>query len=47
MLDSVVNDLAHAGRTITRVIFTPSALVPEAAPESTLMRARRLGPTVS
>ncbi len=47
MLDNVVNDLAQRGTTITRVIFTPSALEPEAKPEATLMRARRLGLTVS
>ena len=47
MLDNVVNDLAQRGTTITRVIFTPSALDPEAKPEATLMRARRLGLTVS
>ena len=47
MLDSVVNDLAQRGTTVTRVIFTPSALEPDAKPEATLMRARRLGLTVS
>jgi FlaA1/EpsC-like NDP-sugar epimerase len=47
MLDNVVNDLAQRGTTITRVIFTPSALEPDAKPEATLMRARRLGLTVS
>src|SRR5271170_6447608 len=47
MLEAVVNDLAQRGRTITRVIFTPSALDPDAKPEATLMRARRLGLTVS
>jgi FlaA1/EpsC-like NDP-sugar epimerase len=47
MLEGVVNDLAQRGRTITRVIFTPSALEPDAKPEATLMRARRLGLTVS
>src|SRR5215471_17253123 len=47
MLDAVVNDLAQRGTTVTRVIFTPSALDPEAKPEATLMRARRLGLTVS
>ena len=47
MLDNVVNDLAQRGTTITRVIFTPSALDPAAKPEATLMRARRLGLTVS
>ena len=35
-----------ATRPITRVIFTPSALDPEAKPEATLMHARRLGLTV-
>ena len=44
--DAVVNDLAQRGTTITRVIFTPSALDPEAKPEATLMHARRLGLTV-
>jgi O-antigen biosynthesis protein WbqV len=47
MLDSVVSDLAQRGTTITRVIFTPSALAPEGKPEATLMRARRLGLAVS
>jgi len=47
MLDAVVNEQAQRDRTITRVIFTPSALEPEAKPEATLMRARRLGLTVS
>jgi FlaA1/EpsC-like NDP-sugar epimerase len=47
MLDNVVNDLAQRGTTVTRVIFTPSALDPEAKPEASLMRARRLGLTVS
>ena len=37
----------NAARTITRVIFTPSAFEPDAKPEATLMRARRLGLTVS
>src|SRR5580700_548438 len=47
MLDNVVNDLAQRGTTVGRVIFTPSALDPEAKPEASLMRARRLGLTVS
>ena len=46
MLDAVVNDQAQRGRTVTQVIFTPSALEPEAKPEATLMRARRRGLTV-
>jgi O-antigen biosynthesis protein WbqV len=45
-LDSVVNDLAQRNKTITRVIFTPSAFELEAKPEATLMHARRLGLTV-
>ena len=32
---------------MTRLVFTPSALVPEAKPETILMRARRLGLTTS
>jgi FlaA1/EpsC-like NDP-sugar epimerase len=46
-LDAVVNDLAQRDKTVTRVIFTPSALEPSAKPEATLMHARRLGLIVS
>jgi FlaA1/EpsC-like NDP-sugar epimerase len=46
MLDAVVNDQAQRGRAVTQVIFTASALEPDAKPEATLMRARRLGLTV-
>src|SRR5215212_4271733 len=42
-LEQVVRDSEARGTHVLRLIFTPSALVPEAAPESTLMRARRLG----
>src|SRR4051812_25325850 len=42
-LEQVVRDSEARGTHIGRLIFTPSALVPEAAPVSTLMRARRLG----
>src|SRR5436189_1957090 len=42
-LEQIVRDSEARGIHILRLIFTPSALVPEAAPESTLMRARRLG----
>src|SRR4051794_13242153 len=42
-LEQVVRDSEARGTHIARLIFTPSALVPDAAPESTLMRARRLG----
>ena len=46
-LDRVVNDLGQRGKTIARVVLTPAAFEPEAKPEATLMRARRLGLTVS
>jgi FlaA1/EpsC-like NDP-sugar epimerase len=42
-LEQVVRDSEARGTHVARLIFTPSALVPEVAPESTLMRARRLG----
>src|SRR3954470_3865705 len=42
-LEQVVRDSEARGTHVLRLIFTPSALVPEVAPESTLMRARRLG----
>jgi O-antigen biosynthesis protein WbqV len=42
-LEQVVRDSETRGTHIMRLIFTPSALVADAAPESTLMRARRLG----
>src|SRR5947209_8579968 len=42
-LEQVVRDSEARGTHIGRLIFTPSALIPEASPESTLMRARRLG----
>jgi O-antigen biosynthesis protein WbqV len=46
-LEIVINDLAQRDRTVSRVVFTPSALEPNAKPEATLMQARRLGLTVS
>ena len=42
-LEQVVQDAEARGMHIMRLVFTPSALVPEVAPETTLMRARRLG----
>jgi FlaA1/EpsC-like NDP-sugar epimerase len=42
-LEQVVRDSEARGTHIARLIFTASALVAEVAPESTLMRARRLG----
>jgi O-antigen biosynthesis protein WbqV len=42
-LDQTVAELAARGINVVRLVMTPSALAPEAAPESILMRARRLG----
>jgi FlaA1/EpsC-like NDP-sugar epimerase len=42
-LEGVVTDLSKRGATVTRLVLTPSALAPEAKPETILMRARRLG----
>jgi O-antigen biosynthesis protein WbqV len=46
-LERVVADLADRDRRVTRAILTPSALSPEARPESILIRARRLGLALS
>lgn len=46
-LERTVADLEERGTRITRLILTPSALAPEAQPETLLMRARRLGLTTS
>jgi FlaA1/EpsC-like NDP-sugar epimerase len=46
-LERVVADLAERKVSVTRLILTPTALVPEAAPEAILTRARRLGLTTS
>ena len=42
-LESVVAELSKRGTIVTRLVLTPSALAPEAKPETILMRARRLG----
>jgi O-antigen biosynthesis protein WbqV len=42
-LESVVGDLAARGTRVARVVLTPSALAPDAMPETILMQARRLG----
>ncbi len=42
-IERVVTDLRNRGINVTRLVLTPSALVPEASPETILMRARRLG----
>jgi FlaA1/EpsC-like NDP-sugar epimerase len=46
-VERIVADLADRGTRVTRLILTPSALSPEAKPESLLIRARRLGLTMS
>jgi O-antigen biosynthesis protein WbqV len=46
-LERVVNDLANRGTRVTRLVLAPSALSPEARPESILIRARRLGLAMS
>jgi len=46
-LESAVADLAGRGTRVTRLVMTPSALAPEMRPESTLVRARRIGLAVS
>jgi FlaA1/EpsC-like NDP-sugar epimerase len=46
-LEQVVGDLGSRGTSVMRIILTPTALAPEARPESLLMRARRLGLTAS
>lgn len=46
-LDDVVRDFANRGKPIARVVMAPSALDPDARPESVLMRARKLGLVVS
>ena len=43
----MVKALAGEGIKIARVVMTPSALAPEAKPETILMQARRLGLTTS
>jgi O-antigen biosynthesis protein WbqV len=42
-LEQTVGELAGRGINVTRLVMTPSVLTPEMAPESILMRARRLG----
>ena len=46
-LEAVVADYEAQGQRIGRLIVTPSALAPEAAPDTLLARARRLGLPVS
>jgi O-antigen biosynthesis protein WbqV len=46
-LGNVVDDFSTRQRPIERIVMTPSAFEAEALPESILMRARKLGLTVS
>jgi O-antigen biosynthesis protein WbqV len=46
-LERVVADFSGRGTQVTRVVLAPSALSPEARPEVLLMRARKLGLTMS
>jgi O-antigen biosynthesis protein WbqV len=46
-VEAVLSDLANRGIRVSRLLLTPSALVPEANPESVLVRARKLGISVS
>jgi FlaA1/EpsC-like NDP-sugar epimerase len=42
-IERIVTDLGSRDINVTRLVLTPSALEPEAKPETILMRARRLG----
>jgi FlaA1/EpsC-like NDP-sugar epimerase len=46
-MERVVQDLAHRGTAVARLVMTPSALAPEMKPETILTRARRIGLTPS
>jgi O-antigen biosynthesis protein WbqV len=46
-LERVVADFAARGTRVMRLVLAPSALSPEARPESILIRARRLGLSMS
>jgi O-antigen biosynthesis protein WbqV len=46
-LERVVADFSDRGTVVTRVVLTPSALSPEARPEALLIRAHKLGLTMS
>ncbi len=46
-LERVVGDFASRGTRVTRLVLTPSALSPEARPEALLIRARKLGLSMS
>jgi O-antigen biosynthesis protein WbqV len=42
-IEGVITELSKRDINVTRLVLTPSALAPEAEPETILMRARRLG----
>ena len=46
-LERVFEDLANRGTRVTRLVMLPTALAPDARPESILIRARRLGLAMS
>ena len=46
-LERTVADLEARGNRVMRLVLAPSALTPEARPEAILMRARRLGLSIS
>jgi len=46
-LERIVADLEASGDRVMRLVLAPSALDPEARPEAILMRARRLGLSIS
>ncbi|MGC2641415.1 MAG: SDR family NAD(P)-dependent oxidoreductase, partial [Pseudolabrys sp.] len=46
-LEKVVSDLEASGTRVTRLVLAPSALAPEARPEAILIRARKLGMSMS
>ena len=46
-LEAVVGDLAQRGTPLSRLLLTPSAMTPNSRPESILVRARKLGLSLS
>jgi O-antigen biosynthesis protein WbqV len=46
-LEEAAADLAQRGTRVARLLLTPSAMTPESRPESILIRARKLGLTLS
>src|SRR5206468_11990426 len=46
-LERIVSDFQDRGDRVTRLVLAPSALSPEARPEAILIRARKLGLSMS